>query len=178
MDEWSSSAASTSCLCRMYMRPSRQGWVNCSGLKSSRRHRSRAPVTDTRQKLPNSVLGYMGPVLPLTTTDMFSCCRNSCTTSRAEVVGLMCNFRLVGCGRPVSYAAHTCVTTTTVIVSRPTDITCVYVLCATTVSSRYPITKITHLDDPRSGDRNQRFIFHRGVRKPFVVHFIDILSAT
>ncbi|KAE9531694.1 hypothetical protein AGLY_010900 [Aphis glycines] len=59
----------------------------------------------------------MGPVLPLTTTDMFSCCRNSWTTSRADVVGLMCNFRLVGCGRPVSYAAHTCVTTTVFVIT-------------------------------------------------------------
>lgn len=108
MEECSSSAANTSCLCLMYMRPLRHGSVSCSGLKSSRRHRSLAPVTDTRQKLPNSVLGYMGPVLPLTTTDMFSCCRNNWTTSRADVVGLMCSFRLVGCGRPVSYAAHTC----------------------------------------------------------------------
>lgn len=102
MEEWSSSAANTSCLCRMYIRPFLQGSVSWSGLKSSRKHRSLAPVTDTKQKLPNSVLGYIGPVLPLTTTDMFNCCKNNWTTSRADVVGLMCNFRLVGCGKPVS----------------------------------------------------------------------------
>jgi len=43
--------------------------------------------------------------------------QNSWTTSEADVVGLICNFRLqVGCDRPVSYAAQTCVTTTVVIV--------------------------------------------------------------
>ncbi|CAI6344422.1 unnamed protein product [Macrosiphum euphorbiae] len=47
--------------------------ASTSCLKSSHKHRSRTPATDTRQKLPNSVLECTGPVLPLTTTDMFSC---------------------------------------------------------------------------------------------------------
>uniref|UniRef100_A0A182PSI2 Uncharacterized protein n=1 Tax=Anopheles epiroticus TaxID=199890 RepID=A0A182PSI2_9DIPT len=89
-------------------RPLRHGFCSCSGRKSSRRQRSRAPITATRQKLSNRSDVYMGPSRPFNTTAILSCFTTRSITSRALVLGVTRSFRDVPLGKPVSYAAYTC----------------------------------------------------------------------